>query len=468
MLVTGDAAVQHDIGSALARALTIGELYLAVPAALLILLLVFGTGSAFLPFLFAAFTIPPALGVAWGLAHVLDLSNYLLNMVMMIGLGIAIDYSLLVVNRYRDERRRGHEHTEAVSETMLHAGRTIVFSGLVVSLGLALMILLPVPFLRGFGVGGLLIPVLSIACALTLLPVMLLTLGERLENLRLIPRQAAERRHAREVRLWTRHTRWVMKRARFVAPLVAALLLLAAAPLIGIKVGPSSLRTLPQSLASVRGLLELQGDGSRYSSDPTTIIIDSRGMRGGRQATDVAIGKLDRLLRANAQVESVSAAVRARPWRQLRADRDRQSPRPGEPAGPVVCRASPPRLHSGRPLSGHGARARRRRSRLRRRLRLTHARPLPVADPRRSRGDLPGARPGIPVAAPAAEGDRAQPAHRLGRERVDDRLFPVGLGALGGADPRPREIESWIPVFMVALLFGLAMDYEVFLVSPHA
>ena len=102
--MTGDAAVQHDIGPALARALRIGELYLAVPAALLILLLVFGTGSALLPFAVRGLTIAPALGIAWAIAHVLQLSDYLLNMVMMIGLGIAIDYSLLVVNRYRDER----------------------------------------------------------------------------------------------------------------------------------------------------------------------------------------------------------------------------------------------------------------------------------------------------------------------------------------------------------------------------
>ena len=124
----------------------------------------------------------------------LNLSDYLLNMVMMIGLGIAIDYSLLVVNRYRDERGRGSAHREAVRETMAHAGRTIVFSGLVVSLGLALMLLLPVPFLRGFGVGGLLIPLLSILCALTLLPVMLLAVGERLETLRFMPRRLSERR----------------------------------------------------------------------------------------------------------------------------------------------------------------------------------------------------------------------------------------------------------------------------------
>ena len=193
------------MGPVLSRDLRVGELYFAVPAALVILLLVFGTASALLPFLFAAATIPPALGIAWGVAHVLELSDYLRNMVLMIGLGIAIDYSLLVVNRYRDERRNGRAHDDAVRETMAHAGRTILFSGLAVSVGLALMLLLPVPFLRGFGVGGLVIPLVSVVCALTLLPVLLATLGDRLERIRILPRGLAERRHAGELRLWAAH-----------------------------------------------------------------------------------------------------------------------------------------------------------------------------------------------------------------------------------------------------------------------
>ena len=76
------------------------------------------------------------------------------------------------------------------------------------------MLLLPVPFLRGFGLGGLLVPCVSVVCALTLLPVLMLTLGERLEGLRLVPRRLAERRHAVETRLWTAHAGWVMRRAR--------------------------------------------------------------------------------------------------------------------------------------------------------------------------------------------------------------------------------------------------------------
>ena len=462
VLVTGDAAVQHDIGSALTRALTIGELYLAVPVALVILLLVFGTGSAFLPFLFAAFTIPPALGIAWGFAHVLALSNYLLNMVMMIGLGIAIDYSLLVVNRYRDERRRGHEHTEAVRETMLHAGRTIVFSGIIVSLGLALMLLLPVPFLRGFGLGGLLVPALSVLCALTLLPVMLQAFGERLESFRLLSRSQSERRDAFELRLWTRHARWVMRRAKFVAPLVAALLVIAALPLIGIHVGPDSPSSAPPGLASVRGMAQVQAASGGYSDDPTTIIVAAEHTVD-RPATAAAVGKLDRLLRADSQVASVSAAVPAADGRYLRINvvsrLDPSSPQ-GQAFGSDLRKDLIPAAHfplSDLVIAGGGA--------------------AYAADfVSRTLGSFPWLILAV-IGLTYLLLVRAFRSLLLPLKAIVLNMLTVsaasglmiatfqwGWGSWAGLIHVP-EIESWIPVFMFTLLFGLSMDYEVFLVS---
>jgi RND superfamily putative drug exporter len=319
--VTGDAAIKHDMAPVLARDLRVGELYLAVPAALLILLLVFGTASALLPFMFAAATIPPTLGAAWGLAHMLQLSDYLRNMVLMIGFAIAIDYSLLVVNRYRDERREGRTHAAAVEETMLHAGRTIVFSGLAVSVGLALMLLMPVPFLRGFGVGGLLIPLVSVVCALTLLPVMLLTVGERLERVRFVPRGLTERRHAGELRLWTALAGWVMRRAKLLAPLIAALLVLAALPLIGIHVGPASQSSLPRGLPAMQGLAILEHGNASDVLNPTTVVVDTGTARDANAAAVVqAAARLKRSLRADPEVVSVSPALADASRRYLRID----------------------------------------------------------------------------------------------------------------------------------------------------
>lgn len=462
VFVTGDAAIQHDLGPVLARDLRVGELYLAVPAALVILLLVFGTGSALLPFLFAAATIPPALGIAWGAAHVLELSDYLRNMVLMIGLGIAIDYSLLVVNRYRDERRSGREHTDAVAETMVHAGRTILFSGLAVSVGLALMLLLPVPFLRGFGVGGLVIPVVSVACALTLLPVMLVTFGDKLERVRLLPHGLAERRRLGELRLWAAHSGWVMRRAKVLTPLIATLLVLAALPLIGIRVGPGSSSSLPKGMPAMRGLTILQRGNSPDSLNPTTIIVDSR-VRNGARATAPAVRRLVRLLYADREVVRVGPALRDASGRYLRIDVVGRHDSAGAQAQAFADRLRSrliPAAHfpaSFRVLAGGGGAS--------------------ATDFVSSTlGSFPWLILGV-LALTYLLLVRAFRSLLLPLKALVLNLLTVGAasglmiavfqwgwGSWAGFSKVPQ-IEGWIPVFMFTLLFGLSMDYEVFLIT---
>jgi RND superfamily putative drug exporter len=462
VFVTGDAAIQHDVAPVLARDLKVGELYFALPVALLILLLVFGTASALLPFLFAAATIPPALGIAWGVAHVLELSDYLRNMVLMIGLGIAIDYSLLVVNRYRDERRHGRSHREAVEETMVHAGRTIVFSGAAVSVGLALMLLLPVPFLRGFGVGGLLIPVVSVVCALTLLPVLLLTFGARLERLRFVPRGLAERRYAAETRFWSAHASWVMRRAKLLAPLVATVLVLAAMPLIGIRVGPGSNSSLPAGIPALRGLAILQHGSGRDALNPTTVIVDT-GRAGGARAEAGAVLRLDRLLRADPEVTTVSTALRDASGRYLQVNvvgrHDPASPEAQAFADRLRAKLIPGARFpaSVRVLAGGGGAS--------------------ATDFVSSTlGSFPWLILGVlgltylllvrafrslllPLKAIALNLLTVAAASGL-----MIAVFQWGWGSWAGFLKVPQ-IEGWIPVFMFTLLFGLSMDYEVFLVT---
>ncbi len=462
VFVTGDAAIQHDIAPVLAHDLRIGELYFAVPVALVILLLVFGTASALLPFLFAAATIPPALGIAWGFAHVLELSDYLRNMVLMIGLGIAIDYSLLVVSRYRDERRRGRPHEEAVTETMVHAGRTIVFSGLAVSVGLVLMLLLPVPFLRGFGVGGLLIPMVSVVCALTLLPVMLATFGHRLEGARLLPRALAERRHLGELRLWTAHSRWVMRRAKFLAPVITTLLVLAALPLIAIRVGPGSYSSLPKGIPAMRGLTILEHSTSRHSLDPTTVIVDSRRVDGSA-TTLAAARRLDGLVRADREVVSVSPAADAGHGRYLRIDIVGRH----DPASPQA-QAFADRLRSRLiPAAGFPASARV----------IAGGGGASATDfVSRTLGSFPWLILGV-LGLTYLLLVRAFRSLLLPLKAIVLNLLTVaaasglmiavfqwGWGSWAGF-LKVSQIEGWIPVFMFTLLFGLSMDYEVFLVT---
>src|SRR5262249_58594998 len=113
--------------------------------------------------------------------------TYTQNMVMLIGLGIAVDYSLLMVYRYREEHRAQPSREEAVVRTMATAGRAVVFSGTAVAVGLSLLLFMPLPFMRGFGV-CLAIPLISVLAAMTLLPVLLYWLGDRFDRVRLVPR----------------------------------------------------------------------------------------------------------------------------------------------------------------------------------------------------------------------------------------------------------------------------------------
>ena len=462
ILVTGDAALGADISPVLAHALKVGELYLAVPIALLILLLVFATGSALLPFVVAVATIPTSLGLAWIVAHYLQLSNYLLNMASMIGLAVAIDYSLLVVHRYRDERRRGRGHDEAILETMTHAGRTILFSGLAVSLGLALMLLLPVPFLRGFGLGGLLVPAVSVVCALTLLPALLSLAGDRLERIRLVPHRVMERRHHGELRLWHWHAGWVMRRAKVVAPLIAALLTLAALPLLGMQLGPGSPNGLPKSLPAMQGLAVLQHGRPSNALDPTTIVGDA-GKAHQRAATAAATARLTTLLRRDPEVVRVGPVVPDPTGRYFEVNVvTRHDPAGAQAqafAGRLRDRLIPAaRFASGvRVLAGGGA--------------------AYAADfISRTLGLFPYLILGV-LALTYLLLVRAFRSLLLPLKAIVLNLFTVsaatglmiavfqwGWGSRIGL-VRVHTIEGWIPVFMFTLLFGLSMDYEVFLVT---
>src|SRR5207249_900625 len=154
--VTGPAAIQHDLDPIFGADLKKGEA-IALPIALLVLLLVFGlSASVTVPFIFAGCTIFGTLGLVYAFAHVLTMPTYVTNLVFLIGLGIAIDYSLLVVYRFREQLARGQERDEAIVRTMQTAGRAVVVSGVTVAIGLGMLLFFPLPFIRAIGVGGFL------------------------------------------------------------------------------------------------------------------------------------------------------------------------------------------------------------------------------------------------------------------------------------------------------------------------
>ncbi|GAC1462961.1 MAG: MMPL family transporter [Chloroflexota bacterium] len=157
------------------------ETLLGGVGALLVLIFVFRSFMALIPLLMAVFAIPTTFLLVLGLTKITDISFIVQFLIALIGLGVAIDYSLLIVVRWREERSKGMDNEEAVRRAMATAGRAVLFSGTTVAIGLLALVVLPVPFLRSMGYGGMLIPLVTVAVALTLLPVLLATVGPRMD-----------------------------------------------------------------------------------------------------------------------------------------------------------------------------------------------------------------------------------------------------------------------------------------------
>ena len=139
--------------------------------ALVILLFVFGTLPAVLmPIVVAVAAILNTFTLVWGLTYITNVSIIVQFLIALVGLGVAIDYALLMIFRFRDELREGNDVESALVETMTHAGRSVIVSGSTVAVGLLSMVILPLPFIRSIGIGGMLIPLVSVLAAITLLP----------------------------------------------------------------------------------------------------------------------------------------------------------------------------------------------------------------------------------------------------------------------------------------------------------
>ncbi len=274
--LTGQPALRHDLQPVYERDLKVGELYIALPIALAILIFIFGTLAFLIPFIFALAAIPATLAVVWIFAHWMEMEQTVQNLVTLIGLGIAIDYSLLIVYRYRDELRRGGSREEALVRTMKTAGHAVVFSGTAVAIGLALLLAMPVPAIRGYGLAGLVVPLASLACALTLLPVLLYLIERPLDRVRLIPKRILAGREAeQEGSFWVRLAQVIMRRPLPVLLTAVVLLVASAVPVAWLELGPGTNQKLPANLESTQGYEILSSAVGAGSLAPTDIVIDT-------------------------------------------------------------------------------------------------------------------------------------------------------------------------------------------------
>jgi RND superfamily putative drug exporter len=257
--LTGFDALVEDSGADNEGPGVLLEAVIGGTGALLVLAFVFASLLAFVPLGMAIVSIMTTFLLLFGLTELTTVSPIVQFLIALIGLGVAIDYSLLVVSRWREERAHGHSGDEAVQRAMETAGRAVVFSGITVAIGLFALIALPLPFLRSMGYGGMLIPLVSTLVAITLLPVVLAKVGHRLD-------WPHRRTDDKASRAWTRWAEAVSRRRWVAAGAGMAVVLALVVAATDLRFGTSDADTVAKSGDAKEGLVALEeagiGEGS--------------------------------------------------------------------------------------------------------------------------------------------------------------------------------------------------------------
>ncbi len=221
--------------------------------ALVVLLFVFGTLPAVLaPLVVAIAAILNTFTLVWALTYVTNVSIIVQFLIALVGLGLAIDYALVMIFRFRDELRQGEDVETALVQTMTHAGRSVVVSGSTVAIGLLAMVALPLPLIRSMGIGGMLIPAVSVLASLTLLPALLAVLGHRINAVRVMPRRLIDAGHGEDGG-WGRWARFVLRRPAAVAGVGLLLVVTLAGIGTQLKTGEAELAHFPGTGTAIAG-----------------------------------------------------------------------------------------------------------------------------------------------------------------------------------------------------------------------
>ncbi|MGH9174243.1 MAG: MMPL family transporter, partial [Vicinamibacterales bacterium] len=228
---------------------------LGMPIALIILVVVFGAlVAAGVPILLALVAMAVSIGITAALSQLFELSFFVTNMITMIGLAVGIDYSLFIIERYREERRRGHSKIDAVGIAGGTASKAVVFSGITVVLALSGMFLMPTTIFRSLGAGAVIVVIVSVLATLTLIPALIALIGDKLDWPRRRKYDAAavtaqEKADHETIHkgFWGRITAAMMRRPVVAVVLAVALLVAATIPYFDLKTGAAGVETLPES-----------------------------------------------------------------------------------------------------------------------------------------------------------------------------------------------------------------------------
>jgi uncharacterized membrane protein YdfJ with MMPL/SSD domain len=293
--VTGETVLDEDFSALSEEDLQEGELFFGAPAALIVLLLVFGTVVAgFIPLVLALLSILVAVALTALVGQAFELSVFVTNMIFGMGLALGIDYSLFILSRFREERSQGRERLDAIYTSGATASRAVLFSGAAFVLAMTGLELVPNTIMRSLATGAILVGIVSVIAALTLLPAVLSLLGDRINALR-IPYFGRASAGA-ESPFWGRIVRAVMRRPVVSLVTAVALLLAAAVPFLSLETGTAGISTLPERFESRQGFELLNREFPGQTTDPVLIVVD-----GDAQSEGVQRG-----------VERLSAALRER------------------------------------------------------------------------------------------------------------------------------------------------------------
>src|SRR5262245_42452282 len=470
----GEAMTYVEVNSQSEKDLLLME-SIAIPLSFVVLVWVFGgLLAAAVPLAVGGFAILGSMAVLRAVAYVTDVSIYALNLTVALSLALAIDYTLLIVSRFRDELADGADRNEALIRTMATAGRTVLFSAMTVALSMVAMLLFPMYFLKSFAYAGIAVVLFAAVAAIVVAPAAIALLGDRLDSLnaRRLARWVFNRpdpvRKPIERNFWYRSTKFVMGRAVPIGVAIVALLLVLGAPFLGIKWGFPDDRVLPQSLSARQVGDELRNDFAVDSARTVTVVLPD--------ANRVAPADLDRYAAALSQVLDVSSVsapggtyVDGRPAGPPSMDtgfKDGSAFLTVGSTAPLFSDASETqldRLHAVTPPDGQ-------------QVQLTG-----VAQVNRDSSEAITSR--LPmvlgiigvitfVLLCLLTGSVVLPLNALGLHVLSSSaavcapLWLCQQGHLGALDTTPTgTIVANLPVLLFCIAFGLSMDYEVFLVS---
>jgi RND superfamily putative drug exporter len=456
LYITGEWSVERDFQQVSQDDLKKGELQFGLPVALIVLMLVFGAVVAGLvPLALSLVAIMTALGLTALVGTAFDLSIFTVNMLTGMGLALGIDYSLFVVSRFREERAAGRDKLDAIAASGRTASSAVLFSGLAFVVAMFGLLIIPNTIFRSLAIGAILVGVTSVLAALTLLPAVLSLLGDRVNALRIpVIGRGSERGTGTEGRFWGAIVRTVMRRPVVSLVLAAGLLVVLALPVLEYRTGEAGIRTLPDRFASKQGFNALEEEFGVGTTDNVIVVVDGEvtapATRSGieRLAEEMRTDREFRQVETEFHPEQRLAVIEALPLgdsrdkRALEAVRDlREEEIPG---ARVLVTGETAESLDYYALTDQW-------------LPILIAFVLGL-----SFVLLTVAFRSIVVAAKAIVLNLLSVGAAYG---VLILVFQEGVGNELFGFQQVDFIEAWVPLFLFAVLFGLSMDYHVFLLS---